>query len=139
MKKINIFLDDIREVIMSHNDNKGLPYFNVNEIVIVRDYDSFVKIIDSRFDEIDIISFDHDLANIINNIEYTGKTATEYLINYCIINEKKLPNWYIHSDNIIGSNNIKSLIINYLKLIEKVDVSSVLYFHKGRINNKFVK
>lgn len=139
MKKINIFLDDIREVNMSHNDNKGLSYFTINEIVIVRDYDSFVKIIENRFDEIDIISFDHDLANIINNIEYTGKTAAEYLINYCITNEKKLPNWYIHSDNIIGSNNIKSLIINYLKLIEKVDVSSVLYFHKGRINNKFVK
>lgn len=139
MKKINIFLDDIREVNMSHNDNKGLSYFTINEIVIVRDYDSFVKIIENRFDEIDIISFDHDLANIINNIEYTGKTAAEYLINYCITNEKKLPNWYIHSDNIIGSNNIKSLIINYLKLIENVDVSTILYFHKGRINNKFVK
>lgn len=139
MKNINIFLDDIREVNMSHNDNKGLSYFTINEIVIVRDYDSFVKIIENRFDEIDIISFDHDLANIINNIEYTGKTAAEYLINYCITNEKKLPNWYIHSDNIIGSNNIKSLIINYLKLIENVDVSTILYFHKGRINNKFVK
>lgn len=138
MKKINIFLDDVREVNMSHNKNKGFTYFNNNEVVIVRDYNSFVNVINNRFDEIDIISFDHDLADINNNIEYTGKTAADYLINYCIINDKKLPDWYIHSDNLIGSNNIKSLLINYLNLIENIDTTTVLYYHRGRINNKFI-
>lgn len=129
---------------MSHNQNMGLgPGFsNSSKWVIVRNYFDFVEIIDNNFDSINLISFDHDLACFkkINGIkeEFTGKSAADYVINYCMVNDKKFPNWYVHTDNTVGRGNIIGYILNYLKVIEKVDVSNFRYYHSGIINDRLV-
>jgi hypothetical protein len=136
MNKINVFLDDIRKPSMSHNVGKGLgiEYSDKNKWVIVRDYFEFIDLVNKRFYDIDLVSFDHDLACYKDNVEYTGKTAVDYLINYCLDNDKPFPNWYAHTDNTSGRQNIRGTILNYLDKVENVDISNVRYFHNGILN-----
>jgi hypothetical protein len=141
---MNIYLDDKRIPNMSHSDVKGLgdAYSSNDKWIIVRDYFKFVDLIDKSFDKIELVSFDHDLSCFKKvygvKEEFTGKTAVDYLINYCLDNNKKFPNWYVHTDNTSGRGNIIGAIINYLKVIEGYDISQFRYYHSGIINNKLV-
>ena len=134
MKKI--FLDDLRSVDMSHNPNKGLGV--VTDFVIARDDKDFIKLVDENINDITLVSFDHDLACFKDGNEFTGKTACEYLIHKCLETGRKFPDWYVHSDNTAGRENIIGLILNYMKSIDGVDTSDYRYFHRGRVNGKFV-
>ena len=80
MKNINLFLDDIRTPDMAHKSGKGLgsAYSSEDKWVIARDYFEFIDIVNNHFDDIDLVSFDHDLACYKNGVEYTGKTAEKY-------------------------------------------------------------
>jgi hypothetical protein len=135
---MKIFLDDIRIPSMSHNVEKGLgiDYYDKNKWVIVRDYFDFIDLVDKHFDEIDLISFDHDLACYKDDVEYTGKSAVDYLINYCLDNDKKFPDWYAHTDNTSGKRNIIGSILNYLDKVEGKDITNFRYYHNGIVNNK---
>ena len=121
---------------MSHNSVRGLgeSFSDSSKWVIVRDYFEFIELINKFADNIDIISYDHDLACFKDGYEYTGKTAVDYLINYCLDNNLKFPNWYVHSDNTSGKKNIISAILNYLKVVEGLDISEFRYYHNGLIN-----
>ncbi len=129
---------------MSHKNGKGLgaSYSPDKKWIIVRDYFKFIELIDNHFDEIKLVSFDHDLACFKKvygvREEFTGKTAVDYLINYCLDNQKKFPNWYVHTDNTSGRGNIIGAILNYLKVIEMVDISEFRYYHSGIINGLIV-
>jgi hypothetical protein len=141
MKKIRVFLDDIRTPEMSHNSIKGLglDYSQTDNWVIVRDYFEFVKMINNNFDKIELVSFDHDLACLDKDgLEWTGKDAADYLINYCLDNLKILPDWYVHTDNTSGRQNIIGAITGYLKVIEGKDLNDFRYYHNGIVNYKFV-
>ena len=131
---MKVFLDDLRVPKMSHTKGKGLGSAFQNDWVIARDYFQFVDLIDNHFDEIDLISFDHDLACYKDGEEFTGKTAVDYVVNYCLDHNKKFPNWYAHTDNTNGRQNIIGSVLNYLKVVEGVDTSKFRYFHKGIIN-----
>jgi hypothetical protein len=135
---MNIFLDDIRIPSMSHNVSKGLgvDYSNKDKWVIVRDYFDFIDLVDKHFDEIDLISFDHDLACYKDGVEYTGKSAVDYLIDYCLDNDKKFPDWYAHTDNTSGKRNIIGAILNYINKVEGKDITNFRYYHNGIVNNK---
>jgi len=137
MKEIKVFLDDIRMPSMSHREGKGLGenYSDLEKWTVARDYFEFIYIIDNHFDKINLISFDHDLACQEDGIEYTGKSAADYLINYCLDNSKKLPSWYVHSDNTSGKLNIIGALTSYLKNVEDKDLSQFKYYHNGYINN----
>jgi hypothetical protein len=137
---MRVFLDDIRTPDMAHKSGKGLgpDYSDKNKWVIARDYFQFIDIVNKHFDEIELVSFDHDLGCVKDDIEYTGKTAADYLINFCLDNDKKFPDWYAHTDNTSGRQNIIGAILNYLKNVEGVDISNFRYFHNGIFNNKFV-
>jgi hypothetical protein len=137
---MNVFLDDKRIPAMSHHAGKGLgqAYSDINKWVIARDYFEFVEIVDKNFDEIELVSFDHDLACYKNGEEFNGKKAADYLINYCFDHNKKFPNWYVHTDNTIGRANIIGAILNYLKIVEKIDVSKFRYYHSGIVNGLLV-
>ena len=140
MKRFNLFLDDNRSPDMAHSVGRGLgaKYSTEDKWVIVRNYFEFVNIIDNNFDEIKLISFDHDLSCFkkIKGVreEFTGKTAADYLINYCLEHNKKFPNWYVHTDNTSGRGNIIGAILNYLKVIEETDVSEFRYYNSGILN-----
>jgi len=135
---INIFLDDIRIPSMSHNVSKGLgvDYSNKDKWVIVRDYFGFIDLVDKHFDEIDLISFDHDLACYKDGVEFTGKSAVDYLIDYCLDNNKKFPDWYAHTDNTSGKRNIIGAVLNYINKVEGKDITNFRYYHNGIVNNK---
>lgn len=135
---INIFLDDIRIPSMSHNVSKGLgvDYSGKDKWVIVRDYFDFINLVDKHFDEIGLISFDHDLACYKDGVEFTGKSAVDYLIDYCLDNDKKFPDWYAHTDNTSGKRNIIGAILNYINKVEGKDITNFRYYHNGIVNNK---
>ena len=135
---MNIFLDDIRIPSMSHNVDKGLgvDYSNKDKWVIVRDYFEFIDLLDKNFDKIDLISFDHDLACYKDGVEYTGKSAVDYLIDYCLDNNKNFPDWYAHTDNTSGKRNIIGAILNYINKVEGKDITNFRYYHNGIVNNK---
>ncbi len=137
---IKVFLDDIRVPKMSHNETRGLgmQYSNTKDWVIIRDYFDFIDFVKNNFDKIDLISFDHDLACYKDGQEFTGKNAVDYLINFCLDNDKQFPDWYAHTDNTTGRKNIISTILNYLNRIEGKDISNFRYFHNGIVNGKAV-
>ena len=133
---MNVFLDDLRAPNMAHSAgrNLGAYYSSEDKWVIVKDYFDFIELVSSSFDQIRLISFDHDLACYRDGKEWTGKDAANFVIDYCLDNNKKFPSWYVHSDNTSGKRNIISTIINYLKLVESVDTSKFRYFHNGILN-----
>lgn len=125
----NLFLDDVREP----DDVFG---YTGNQLYligwkIVRNYDQFVRCIEKNGIP-KAISFDHDLGSesykYVNhkNIAYdkihkygekTGFDCAKWLIDYCINNKLELPETIlIHSMNVTGAANIKSLFDTYNKV-----------------------
>jgi hypothetical protein len=135
---MNIFLDDIRIPSMSHNVSKGLgmDYSDKDKWVIVRDYFYFIDLVDKHFDEIDLISFDHDLACYKDGLEYTGKSAVDYVINYCLDHNKEFPDWYAHTDNTSGKRNIIGAVLNFVNKVEGKNITNFRYYNNGIVNNK---
>jgi len=130
----NLFLDDIRMPQDAFNYTHNNQYLK-HKWDIVRDYNQFVSYIQSHGIP-NIISFDHDLADIHYEIqdredikkmynsdsaEKTGYDCAKWLINYCIDNNVNLPTILIHSMNPVGSENIKNLFLSYIKFTQKND------------------
>ena len=101
---MKIFLDDIR-----------IP---LDETwVILTNYQTFIdRVGEINFNDIEIISLDHDLGDI-NNIEgeKTGYDIAKWLVDQSIIRKQKLPLIKVHSANPVGSKNIIDYINNYLR------------------------
>lgn len=57
----------------------------------------------------DLISFDNDLG--IRNGE--GYDCAKWLVDFCIDNDKELPDWYVHSANPVAKENIENLLYNF--------------------------
>ena len=116
-EKKKIYLDDIRTPVE-------------NEWIVVRNYDEFVsKVEEIGFDDIELISLDHDLGESAMN-EWHNNVYHNYELNYDNITEKTgydcakwlVDRWmegkdvfdvYTHSANAIGSANIMGYINNY--------------------------
>ena len=129
MKKL-LWLDDYR----NPNENDWLNFSPIPkpfETFWVKSYDEFVNWIENNGLP-DGISFDHDLADehyhydmYKGSEEYnkhysefkekTGFSCAKWLIDYCSINNKKLPKFNVHSANPIGAENIRSLLNNFIK------------------------
>jgi hypothetical protein len=123
MENYNLFLDDFR------NPEDAYEYFKQEDFIekewiVVRNYDEFINKIQEKGVP-QILSFDHDLSDVhythqdteIPYDEKTGFHCAKWLINYCIDNNLKLTSRiYIHSMNVVGTENIKSLFDTYYKL-----------------------
>jgi len=137
---MRLFLDDIRSANMAHNSSKGLgdSYSKDSDWTIVRTYDDFIDVVNTKFDDIDLISFDHDLACFdLDGNEMTGKNAVDYVIGYCLDNDKPFPkSWYVHSDNTSGRQNIIGAITNYLDKVEGITYPDFRVYHKGVVNGQ---
>lgn len=122
--RYNLFLDDERfpyVISQYNNDVSAYHYtkyepFKTEKWVIVRSYYDFVKEIKKRGLPTRV-SFDQDLGDI-SMPERTGYDCAKWLCNYCLDNDLKFPNYYIHSGNKVGARNIKGYIDNYIKNIE---------------------
>ena len=119
MKKLNIYLDDVR------TPTEG-------DWVVVRSYDQFVSnVMYIGLENIEVISLDHDLGDsamleYYNNVkdnykldysnikEKTGYDCCKYLVNLSMDSGIPLPQVYVHSANPIGSGNMMGSINNYL-------------------------
>jgi hypothetical protein len=135
-----IFLDDERkDATVVHNQKRGLGtgFGKANNWIIARNYNQFVDLVKNNFNDIDFISFDHDISSYdLNGKEMTGKDAAEFLTNYCMDNNKKLPDWFVHSDNESGNKNIRQWLLNYMfRVEERIDKMVDAY---GFVNNSLI-
>ena len=133
MKTI-LWLDDLRN-----------PFINIEgrvpkedgTLIWVLNYHEFVLWIE-RNGLPDVISFDHDLAFEHYTPEHlwvdyqlskehqdaqvykekTGMDCAKWLVEYCMDNKKTLPRFYVHSANPVGADNIRGILLNYLKHFE---------------------
>lgn len=136
-KTYNLFLDDFRIPKDAWQYKYYTPYLK-EDWKIVKDYDQFVGYITRNFKKgffPKFISFDHDLADEhysphMNNVEdyeklsktfkeKTGMDCAKWLVDFCIDNEIKLPEFMVHSMNPAGAKNIQSLLDNYKKYEER--------------------
>jgi len=129
---MNIFLDDIRQP-------KDVTWVELPlvEWIVVKNYNDFTRVI-SSFGVPTRVTFDHDLAdehyqeyvwnNHPNNInkgkfrydqmkERTGYDCAKWLVYYCIERGVSFPEYYVHTLNPIGKENIISYIENFKKSI----------------------
>lgn len=127
MKNYNLFLDDVRMPYDAGNYMYPVeirPLYRLEEWVIVRNYNEFVNYINENGLP-SLVSFDHDLAEIHYDPstwresfvyeEETGYDCAKWLVEYCMNNNEKLPNYLCHSMNPHGRENI----LNYLRNFEK--------------------
>lgn len=119
MKKL--FLDDVRSAEMVFMNTIDPIYENNNEWEIVRSFNEFVSYIEEKGLP-EFISFDHDLdydhykLENQQDIDYdkmeikSGFHAAQWLVNYCTDNKLKLPNYKVHSMNLVGKRNIERIL-----------------------------
>lgn len=104
MKKIKIFVDDIR-IPLDESWIVIKSYLDFINFIAVHDLNSVLE-----------ISLDHDLG-LIDDTERTGHDIAKWLIEYSIDNNIILPLIKVHSSNPVGSKNIILLINGYLTSI----------------------
>ena len=118
--KTLIWLDDIRDPLTGGWLRNYAPRFmdNKENVVWVKNYREFTSWINDNGLPF-MIAFDHDLENFhINKStfkEYTGMTCAKWLVDYCMDNNKELPEWTVQSSNPAGKENINGLLNNYLQ------------------------
>ena len=135
-----LFLDDIRNPSDAYSYTGFKPYVE-EHWKIVRNYDQFVNFITRNYELHDampsIIGFDHDLAmehyspSMNNPEEYskleetftekTGMDCAKWLVEFCMDNNLKLPEYFVHSMNPAGAKNITSYLENYKKHEQRLD------------------
>lgn len=127
MKKVNIYLDDVRTPLPNPSTHETIEW------TVVRNYDEFVnKITEVGLENIDLISLDHDLGdtammewytnvarnfklNYDNITEKTGMDCTKWLVEQWM-NGEPVCKVMVHSANAIGSANMMGYINNYKHL-----------------------
>ena len=132
MQEIYLFLDDYRQPIdcAQYMYRYGIDCkIYHNEWLIVRSYKQFIDYIKENGLPY-FISFDHDLGDVEelklelskeewfdfeNNTEFTGMDCAKWLVNYCLDNDLKLPNFAVHSANPSGAANINGLLKSFNK------------------------
>ncbi|SHI94643.1 Predicted esterase YcpF, UPF0227 family [Mesonia phycicola] len=110
--KKHLFLDDIRSADMVYE-----PIFS-NSFDVVRSYEEFVKYI-TTFGLPDFISFDNDLGLDTNGeVALDGYAATKWLIYESGLDLSNLQ-FAVHSANPVAAEQIKGLLNNYIKFLNK--------------------
>lgn len=118
-----LFLDDIRCPPDVYHYTKQ-DIFLREDWHIVRDYTEFVsRILENGLPE--MISFDHDLGDTQDvksgsqeDVEKTGYDCAKWLVEYCMDHDTELPEFYCHSMNPVGKENIENLLNNFKKQLK---------------------
>ena len=129
---MKLFLDDIRQP-------KDACYLVINPALyweddwaIVKNYPEFCAWI-KRNGLPEIVSFDHDLADVHYEVDFndwndmtadqlgveeTGLDCAKWIVEYCLDNGFKLPEYHVHSANPVGKKNIQGYLDNAKKHLE---------------------
>lgn len=83
------------------------------EITWVKSYGEFCKYI-IEHGVPDVICFDHDLGE-----EKSGYDCAKFLVEYCEENDLDVPYYDIQSSNVVGKENIRSLLISWHRNFRK--------------------
>lgn len=137
MTKILLWLDDVRDPIKNNIwiQHYAPEFLNDGEIVWVKSFDELEQWVYHNGLP-DKISFDHDLAdehyapqhrwNDYHDWaksqefkEKTGMDCAQFIVDYCLDYKKLLPKWTVHSANPSGAQNIRSLLMNFMKHQDK--------------------
>ena len=135
--KTYLFLDDFRNPDDCVNYMKlrvsDSGIYSRESWIVVRNYYEFVNYITDNGLPY-YISFDHDLADEhydpsmyfvnYNDVsksfkEKTGYDCAKWLVGYCLDNDKKIPEFAVHSMNPVGTKNILDLLRNFKKFQKK--------------------
>lgn len=118
--KTLLWLDDCRS---PYEDNgkwlvfSPIPLDELTEVIWVKSYNEFVTYIQD-FGVPDGCCFDHDLGDESLTGEKTGKDCADFLVEYCLDYGVKLPLWNCQSANMVGKENINSIMNNFKKYQE---------------------
>lgn len=125
---MNIFIDDERSPMHVTWVELPVPYV---QWTVVRNFDAFCALLRADVD-IENVSFDHDLGlehygHGLNDDEIpydsykerTGMHCAHALIAWCMMHDKPLPNYVVHSMNPVGKRNIEALLENYKRFSSK--------------------
>jgi hypothetical protein len=122
MQNYKLFLDDIRVPLdCTKYNTPNMPKTQdiyKEDWVIVRSYNEFVDVIKEYYaagKTIETVSFDHDLADFQDNVEYTGKDCAKWLVAFCIDNNISFPKCFVHSANTVGAIGIMNTLNDYFK------------------------
>jgi hypothetical protein len=123
---MKLFLDDNRNPYDVFKTTIN-PIYEDNNWVVVKNYNQFVEYIQQNGLP-EVISFDHDLSfdhytednqkgdlNYDDFKEKTGYHCGVWLIEYCTKMNLKLPKYFVHSMNPVGSKNIENLLSSFDK------------------------
>ena len=116
-----IWIDDIRDPQEPTWQNWIKKNFGTNDFDItwVKSYKEFVDFVDKNGLPSNV-SFDHDLGNVEDpDNEKTGYDCAKYIVDYCMNNDRDIPNYRIQSDNGPGRENIDKYLQNYHKFYIK--------------------
>lgn len=109
----NLFLDDIRRP-------EDVTWVALPKCtwVVARNYTEFVGVVTENGIP-NFITFDHDLADAhyvnMPSAEKTGYDCAKWLVDYCMDNGKKIPEFAVHSMNPVGAENIRQYLLNAQK------------------------
>ena len=133
MKKTLLFLDDYRDPFDNSMDWISFSPIGRNvSIEWVTSYDEFVNYI-TKNGLPDAICFDHDLSDFqafksgypdlmadvpMPETEKTGYDCAKWLVNYCLDNDLKLPEYGIQSANPVGKENIDKLFKSFNRFLK---------------------
>ena len=111
---MKLYLDDIR--------NPHQSGYQDSEWVVVRNYNEFVSAIKKYFSKLDVVSFDHDLADFDSDgNELTGYTCVKWLCDYILDNDLDISNLEImfHTANTVGKVNMMCYWNNFKEYYEE--------------------
>ena len=100
-----LFLDDER--FPPDMDGEGYRLW-----VIVRNYNEFVECL-QMYGMPEFISFDHDLGDSLDGYE-----CAKWLGMRCVDSGTNIPEFYVHSQNPVGANNINFYLASAQKFID---------------------
>lgn len=115
--KILVWIDDIRDPNEPKWKNwikRNSPIPDPDDIHWVKSYNEFVNWVE-KFGRPNCICFDHDLGDIGDHQEKTGYDCAKYMVEWCMDNVVKFPEYAIQSDNTPGRENISKYIENFKK------------------------
>lgn len=86
MDLVNLYVDDLRKC--------------PNGFIVARNYNEAIELLNSN--EVNILSLDHDLGIYDNGVEKNGYDIVKYMCENGI-SPRKI---YIHTDNVVGRDNM---------------------------------